>query len=507
MYIIYEQLKDFLFDKSMFFNKTKSIRWIFNIAITLILLAILLIKIKPTELINTLESTNFYLLLLSIPIVVALWLVRALKWRVMLNHLGIKKLTRESLRIILIGSFYGMMTPGKVGELARAYYMKEKKAVIVPTIIWEKISDILTLVVLSVLALLLFFKNTGLIYIILAMAFLLIIGLAIITNKRILGQLAKIFKFSEESKQYYLSSMTKMANLRLLSKIFLLSFTYYGLAYLLAAVVLLSLDPSINLLLAFSLPIIVLVGNAPITISGLGLREFAAVLTFETFGTSTSYGFSFTMILFLLVTLIPAIIGYLLIIRGRTNRQLNGLLSRRLERWRYSQISRWLQGKNVLDVGCGTGSFLHAIPSGMIYMGVDMQQEVIDEAKELNKYVNFVKVNVGKEKIKLNEKYDNIVLSAVLEHLEQPEKVIEELKNNLSKHGHIIITTPTNKAEKILRIGSRVGIFSSSALEDHKQPLLEKNQLISMVEKTGYIVEYYNKFELGLNQIIVIKKP
>lgn len=487
----------------MFLNRKK--RWIFNIIITVILLFFLIYKINPEELISTFKATNFFLLILSLPVVVALLFIRSVKWKILLKHLKIEIPLRESFRVVLIGIFYGMMTPGKAGELARAYYLKEKKAVVVPTVIWEKISDVLSLIILSCLAILLLFKNTELIYIVFIMTVILFMGLLAITNKKIVGLIARILKFSDKSKQYYLSSMAEMINPYLLIKIFFLSFLYYGITFILAAIVLMSLNPSLNLLLIFSLPIIILVGNAPITVSGLGLREFAAVIAFGAVEVNESYGFSFTMILFLLVTLLPALIGYQIIIRGRTNQQLNGILSGSLEKKRFNQIKRWLEGKNVLDIGCGTGSLFKIIPREMTYTGVDGQQEAIDEAKKLHKQATFIKLNIGVDKLKIKEKFDNIVLSAVLEHFEKPEKNLKELKKFLRKNGRVIITTPTNKAEKILKIGSKVGIFSISALKDHKQPLFTKHQLMLLVEKTDYKVIHYGKFELGLNQIIVLK--
>jgi hypothetical protein len=69
----------------------------------------------------------------------------------------------------------------------------------------------------------------------------------------------------------------------------------------------------------FMLPIVVLMGNIPITISGLGLRESIGSLCFVLLGESAANGFVFSLLLFIFITVIPAIFGYVIIMIGGIN--------------------------------------------------------------------------------------------------------------------------------------------------------------------------------------------
>ena len=283
-----------------------------KIILTLFLLSVLLIKINPKNIFSVLINTNISLLFASLFLIPILYLIRSLKWNILLKHIGVKRNFPLVMKVVLIGTFYGMITPGRSGELMRSFYIGDKKSKTVPTVILEKLIDIFTLIILSILAILVFFSNLTALYIVLTIAVLLIIVVAIITNRKIVGSFAKMLNISAESYDNYLDVMRDIGrDKRCMSKIFALTLCYYAVSFIPAALVLKALNPGINMLLVFSLPIIILLGNVPITISGLGLREFVAVLCFKTLGDASSLGFSFSIVWFIIITLIPGIIGYI----------------------------------------------------------------------------------------------------------------------------------------------------------------------------------------------------
>ena len=99
-----------------------------------------------------------------------------------------------------------------------------------------------------------------------------------------------------------------------MSKTVLSTVWYYTLSYVIGYLILLSLN--IDTFAVITLPIIVLIGNMPITISGLGLRESVAALCFVLLGIDGMYGFSFSLIQFGIITLIPGLVGYGLFIKS-----------------------------------------------------------------------------------------------------------------------------------------------------------------------------------------------
>ena len=110
----------------------------------------------------------------------------------------------------------------------------------------------------------------------------------------------------------HIDSFAKLRNdRRAMSKTVILAFLYYSINYIFAILILLSLGA--NTFLFVTLPLVILIGNVPITISGLGMRESVGVICFVLLGGSGVQGFLFSLLLFIIITLIPGIIGYALI--------------------------------------------------------------------------------------------------------------------------------------------------------------------------------------------------
>lgn len=285
--------------------------------LSVVLLTFLVIKIKPEGIVDIFAHTNLLLLVISLPLFFLAYVIRTIKWEIIMKAVKVKTSFWRDLKIMLIGTFYGMLTPGRVGEVARSFYMKEKKSVTLPTVIWEKVIDIFILILLCILSGLLFFNNIRLFYLTLLIAVLCVGFIALAVNRKTIGMLAKMFKLADEHKEDYLKSMIQIGkNRSALFKAFLIGTSYYILNLVAACFVLRSLNPTANLELIYALPIIILFGNAPVTVSGLGLREFISVLMFRMFGASASLGFSFSLLWFIMITGLAGIVGYILILKS-----------------------------------------------------------------------------------------------------------------------------------------------------------------------------------------------
>ena len=295
-------------------------RTILKIIFTLSLLLVLLIKIPIGDVISILLDANRLLLLISISFVPAAYVIKAVKWDILLKHVRIKINFFTILKVILIGTFYGMLTPGRVGEIAKSYYLGHKKSITIPTILWDRLIDIFTLILLSFFSFLFLFSDEILlIELILALICLFVMFIFLITNPKIITFFIKLIKLPDESKDSYLDTMRMILNSKkVLFKVFIWSFCYYLIISILALIALKALDFDINTLLFFAVPMLILVGNLPITISGLGLRELVSVLCFTALGEEASIGFSFSILVFIMTMVIPGIIGgcYILMIRS-----------------------------------------------------------------------------------------------------------------------------------------------------------------------------------------------
>ena len=99
---------------------------------------------------------------------------------------------------------------------------------------------------------------------------------------------------------------------------------------------------------------------------------------------------------------------------------------------------------DLLDVGCGYGYLTYALNSlGHGAVGIDVSAKVIRFAKA-HFGSHFFKADLKSYKSKegYNKKYDIIIATELIEHLEKPREFIEECLRLLKKDGRIIISTP-----------------------------------------------------------------
>jgi uncharacterized membrane protein YbhN (UPF0104 family) len=87
---------------------------------------------------------------------------------------------------------------------------------------------------------------------------------------------------------------------------------FYALNFAGAALLLDRLAPGYPPRLALMFPVIILLGNLPVAFGGLGLREQVSAVAFARLGASAAVGPVFSLLWFLVVTVIPALIGLIL---------------------------------------------------------------------------------------------------------------------------------------------------------------------------------------------------
>lgn len=107
-------------------------------------------------------------------------------------------------------------------------------------------------------------------------------------------------------------------------------------------------------------------------------------------------------------------------------------------------------GAVVLDVGCGNGIISRSLGrKGFNVLGIDVSEKAIGRARELNETPNVRFEVMSAEKLAVSsEKYHAVVCSEVLEHLSQPEKLLEVIHRSLKEDGVLIVTVPNGKGPR-----------------------------------------------------------
>ncbi|WP_048155350.1 lysylphosphatidylglycerol synthase transmembrane domain-containing protein [Methanosarcina sp. Kolksee] len=286
--------------------------------VSLGLMFYLIAKLDLRTIYETFTQMNLELLSLSLPFIALMYLIKAIKWQSLLNCINVQIPVKRSLEIILMGNFYGALTPGRAGEVSRAFYLDAENSRSIPTVVMDRVIDMVCLLVLSVLSIALFFKDRYLIYIMTPMIMIFVAGIFVITNEKIVTLIFGIFSKKSEFKENYIQTIKQITgNKKAIFSVSALTLGYYLLNLFVYWIVIKSLNPSLNSLLTFSLPIVVVLGNFPISISGFGVREFVSVTIFKLLNESSAYGFSCSIVLYFLTTLLPAIFGFMLTLRKK----------------------------------------------------------------------------------------------------------------------------------------------------------------------------------------------
>lgn len=137
------------------------------------------------------------------------------------------------------------------------------------------------------------------------------------------------------------------------------------------------------------------------------------------------------------------------------------------------------QFNSILDFGCGSGLLISDLKNiGKEVFGVEIKQELfnllsfsgLDVAKDINYYSN-------------NE-FDLITMFHVLEHLEDPLKILRSIREKLSDHGRLIIEVP-NANDALLTLYDN-DCFKTHTLWSEHRVLYTKKSLTILLELIGF---------------------
>ena len=96
-----------------------------------------------------------------------------------------------------------------------------------------------------------------------------------------------------------------------------------------------------------------------------------------------------------------------------------------------------------LDIGCGTGEFLHECKKrGLAAFGVEPSKKAREMA--INNYDLEVKEDLVKNNF--SEKFDSISMWHVLEHIDNLEETVQLLSGMLSENGRLVVAVPNHES-------------------------------------------------------------
>ncbi|UCF12020.1 MAG: flippase-like domain-containing protein [Thermoplasmatales archaeon] len=286
------------------------------------LLLYILSTMDAGKIIDVFLSINIWYALLSFFAIVPILLLVNYEWQLILKKHNIQVTYMYSLKNILIGYFYGFITPGGLGGYTRAFYLKEESGetiqkCFVNLLLFHTV-DYLTLLSLGILGgFLLSSRFPNIFPIFLILFILMIISLMFFirkeTGKSFFTKLlqSKLLLPYRDKWHAHINNLYKdIPTVKdLIPPIFV---SFFGWILWFSELYLISSLFSIDIPYHYFILIIAvasIIASLPITFHGLGTREAAMIGLFSIFGVGQENVLGFSLFWFVLFWLIPSLIG------------------------------------------------------------------------------------------------------------------------------------------------------------------------------------------------------
>ncbi|MEE9270859.1 MAG: lysylphosphatidylglycerol synthase transmembrane domain-containing protein [Candidatus Krumholzibacteria bacterium] len=268
------------------------------------------------------------LLLFPLFTVYFVW-IRGLRWHTIIRAAGIDYPRWRSAVVWSIGFFAASITPAKVGDALRAYYLSRDADRTLGesflTVFVDRLMDVVIVLLSGVVTLLLFslhYIHVGSVWIVLVVVAGIFGALYALTRRNlvrtVVGPLFRLLaprryrdELSLHFNSFYDSLRLCIRDWRRMSLAFAYALMFWaGVVFLAAAVTrILGIEVSFAYVLLM-MPTVTLVELIPISISGLGTRDAAVIYFFSVVGLESAQAVGFSITYLLVGTYLTALVGF-----------------------------------------------------------------------------------------------------------------------------------------------------------------------------------------------------
>ena len=282
---------------------------------------------------SSLQSIDIFILSLAASMVVPIVILKALRWNILSRSCGIKQPFWESVSGWLVGFAIGMVTPGRLGDLSRAYYLKKYTNLgkALTTVVVDRVIDVIILFLLTItgLSFLLATYTIGDMLLPLVVIFATAMVLVIVfTRKGFVSRILKPFFVRLVPEKYRprlgslfgnfyegIGMMKKRYRLVALSTI--IGFLTWALSIFQYYLIALSMGLGLTYWFLFMIaPLTILLDALPISFSGLGTRDALMIYFLALVGIAAEPAVAFSIIILIVGYMILGLAG--MVIWSRT---------------------------------------------------------------------------------------------------------------------------------------------------------------------------------------------
>jgi len=281
--------------------------------------------LKVANIVTTFENARLSYIITAFLLVIPNVYIQFYKWRYLLKLIKKDIQNREAFFSLLVGFTFGFITPGRVGEFGRAFFIKNCP--------WMKVIGISFIDKFFALSIVLFMGAIGIlslsgsqlhIYILLPLILFTIIAMLLLRYilihpeliRSLLYKINIILPIRDKIKQliHVFDNFNHGNALRLLSYSFIFYFIFFTQFFLLV-----SAFEGTSIIKAFQAisSTLLVKSMLPISLGDLGIRESAAIFFLGKIGVAKATAFNASILIFIINILIPSMIGFIIVLKNK----------------------------------------------------------------------------------------------------------------------------------------------------------------------------------------------
>jgi|GEM_PF-639542 len=289
-------------------------------------LAVILLFVDLPSVVVHFSRIRFQPFLLAALLVLPVYLLKSLRWKTLLWIQGVRFGAGQALLSYLAANFIAFITPGRIGEVVKALYVREatgeRISRVIPTVVADRIFDVYLLLLVSLGGFVSFsLAGSGLLWAVILTAAGVIGFTVLLFVKAVAMSITAFFlrlnflqKYRErvmEAVEEYFRSARLLLDRRLGIGLLLTLAAYLAL-FLAAHLLAVSARLDLNFWqVTFMLSVANTLSFLPISISGIGTRDAFLVLFFIRIGRSAESALVFSALILVTVFLLGGVYGFI----------------------------------------------------------------------------------------------------------------------------------------------------------------------------------------------------
>ena len=325
-------------------------------SVTLGLLTYMIIRLKPAEILEAISEIELWVLILSVLIMIFMHLIKNVRWYFILRKLNVKLSFFKTLKLLLIGSFGAFITPAKIGDIIRAYYLTKwtdtKETTSLFSALLDNVIGVIGMGVFSIIALPFFVQQLDTItkWALVGGSLIVIFAILVTFNDKIIRKIGSISirirrKKREETQEipptqeeleedgimkriedYYSHLELFKKRDYLLILLFTFSFWFlYGVQVSMFLCYMAGIQMSIQFIITVTgiVTLAAIISLVPISLSGIGIRDATiTVLVLYSLMISADIAFSASLLQTVINMLVPGLIGGFILLFSRRKERM-----------------------------------------------------------------------------------------------------------------------------------------------------------------------------------------